>query len=391
MTYSLVGLLAIVIHLIINFDVFLDFKAKRKFKGEKFYLFFLFSVIAFHITDAAWGFLNDAKLSTALFVDTTIYFVAMATSILMWGIFLYYYLGFEKKKNKAILYVDFVVFAYQIIIIIINIFWRVLFDVSGECVYSAKPLRYLNLSVQILMYLLLSIYTFYSSTKVKDSTRRKHLTVGMFGLFMIASITTQVFFPLLPLYSLGYLFGLCVLHTFVFRDVFSSEQKELEETKHRVLVDALTGVYSKHAYTEVEEKIEANIENGTVNDFAMVVFDLNDLKLTNDTYGHEVGDNYLIDSTKLILEYFNKIPLYRIGGDEFVAILTKQNYEDRNFLIKRFNERIDENLRKKDRLIISCGCAAFNHEQDTTIVKVFARADRAMYARKQELKSREQK
>ena len=124
-------------------------------------------------------------------------------------------------------------------------------------------------------------------------------------------------------------------------------------------------------------------------EFAMVVFDLNDLKLTNDTYGHEAGDAYLIDSTKLIKEYFKDIPIYRIGGDEFCTILIGSNYENREQLFEAFNKRIDLNLKNKERLIISSGLATFNPNKDTTMLKVFTRADREMYARKQELKEKQ--
>ena len=90
MAYSLVGILAIAVYIIINFGVFLDvIHNQKKFRGEKYYLFFLISAIVFHIADAGWGFLYDAKLSTALFIDTTFYFIAMASSILLWGVFIY--------------------------------------------------------------------------------------------------------------------------------------------------------------------------------------------------------------------------------------------------------------------------------------------------------------
>lgn len=389
MAYSLVGLIAIAVHLIINFDVILDMKGNGKFRGEKYYLFFLLSVIAFHIADGIWGFLNDAKLSTGLFIDTTIYFVTMAASILLWGIFLHHYLGFEKKNSKIILYTSFAIFAFQIAIIIANFFSPILFSVSEDCVYSAGPVRYVNLCVQVIMYLLLSVYTLFESRKVTGSEKRKHITIAMFGIFLMAAITFQVFFPLLPLYSLGYLLGICVLHTFVFRNMLANSQQKLEETKQQVFMDALTGVYSKHAYIDLEAKIDDKITSNLMEKFALVVFDLNDLKSINDNYGHEAGDNYLVDSTKLIKETFRDIPLYRVGGDEFVAILRGENFENKDQLIKTFEKRIDENLEKKDRLIISSGLAVFDKEKDTTILKVFTRADREMYARKQILKSRQ--
>ena len=401
MAYSLVGILAVVIHLIINIGVFIDMKTGHKFCGEKIYLFFLLSVIVFHIADAFWGFIYDAKLKTALFIDTTAYMVAMATSIFLWGFFVYRYLSFDKYKSKAFVYINLAVFVFQMLTVLINLlpliipsFKPLLFSVTKtetEFTYSAEPLRYVNLTLQIVIYLVVSSYTFIAARKQTGSDKRKHLTIGLFGLFMIIALTLQVFFPLLPMYSLGYLLGICVLHAFVVRDVLFDQEEKVNVAKQQVQIDPLTGAFSKYAYQEKWEEIETAIASGELKDFAMVMFDLNDLKLTNDTYGHEVGDKYLVDSFNLIKEYYPGIPLYRVGGDEFVAMLTNGQFENRKKYLKDFNDRIDENVKKKDRLIISSGIAEYNSDKDSSILTVFTRADRDMYARKQRIKEAQEK
>ena len=401
MAYSLVGILAVVIHLIINIGVFIDMKTGHKFCGEKIYLFFLLSVIVFHIADAFWGFIYDAKLKTALFIDTTAYMVAMATSIFLWGFFVYRYLSFDKYKSKAFVYINLAVFVFQMLTVLINLlpliipsFKPLLFSVTKtetEFTYSAEPLRYVNLTLQIVIYLVVSSYTFIAARKQTGSDKRKHLTIGLFGLFMIIALTLQVFFPLLPMYSLGYLLGICVLHAFVVRDVLFDQEEKVNVAKQQVQIDPLTGAFSKYAYQEKWEEIETAIASGELKDFAMVMFDLNDLKLTNDTYGHEVGDKYLVDSFNLIKEYYPGIPLYRVGGDEFVAMLTNGQFENRKKYLRDFNDRIDENVKKKDRLIISSGIAEYNSDKDSSILTVFTRADRDMYARKQRIKEAQEK
>ena len=389
MAYSIVGLLAIVIHLIINIGVFIDMKNGRKFRGEMIYFFFLLSAIIFHITDAIWGFIYDAKLVTALKIDTSIYMIAMASSILLWAYFVFYYVGLNKTEKKVIITLTFSIFAFQILTVIVNFFYPVLFSVSADCEYKAEAFRYANLSLQILTYLLVSTYMFLSARKQKGSDKRRHLSIASFGIFMIIAITLQVFFPLLPMYSLGYLLGICALHAFVFRDLLTVREEDLSVAKQQVLIDPLTGVYSKHAYIDAEEEIEQKINDNSMGNFAMVVFDLNDLKMVNDTYGHEAGDNYLRDSTKLIREFYKDIPIYRVGGDEFVAILLDKDYEKKDSLFKSFNEKIEQNLKNKDRLVISSGISTYKSGVDTTILKVFTRADQRMYDRKQKLKELE--
>ena len=401
MAYSLVGILAVVIHLIINIGVFIDMKTGHKFRGEKIYLFFLLSVIVFHIADAFWGFIYDAKLKTALFIDTTAYMIAMATSIFLWGFFVYRYLSIDKHKSKAFVYINLAVFVFQMLTVLINLFPLIipsfkplLFSITKtetEFTYSAEPLRYVNLTLQIVTYLVVSTYTFIAARRQTGSDKRKHLTIGLFGLFMIIALTLQVFFPLLPMYSLGYLLGICVLHAFVVRDVLFDQEEQVNVAKQQVQIDPLTGAFSKYAYQEKWEEIETAIASGELKDFAMVMFDLNDLKLTNDTFGHEVGDKYLVDSFNLIKEYYPDIPLYRVGGDEFVAILTNGQFENRKKYLKDFNDRIDENVKNKDRLIISSGIAEYNSDKDSSILTVFTRADRDMYARKQRIKEAQEK
>ena len=389
MAYSLVGILAIFIYLIINLDVLINIGAKKKFRGEMFYLLFLLGAIAFHITDGFWGILYDAKDVKGVFIDTTIYFVAMAASILFWGLFVFRYLGKKSIRAKMILYTGFIIFAFQLVAIVVNFFYPILFSVSSDCVYKAGPARYVTLSAQVLMYLLISFYSMVISIKSKDSSKGRLITIGVFGIFMTVAIMLQVFLPLMPMYSLGYLFGICLLHTFVIREEMIQQEIELNEAKIKVLTDPLTGVYSKHAYIDEEDKIETEIDNKTLTDLAVVVFDLNDLKIINDSFGHEAGDNYLIDSTKLIKSYFKDIPLYRVGGDEFALFLRGEAFAKREEYLSEFNKHIDENVMNKDRIIIASGMAVYDKEIDTSIMQVYTRADRDMYQRKQQIKDKQ--
>ena len=384
MTYSIVGILAIFIHLVVNVDVFLSIKRKNYFEGEKQYLFFLLAVISYHITDGFWGLLYDAHLVSAVFIDTTVYFITMALSILLWCLFIYHYLG---KKYKTLLYVGLVVFGLQIIAIIVNFFYPILFNVTSDCVYSAGPMRYATLSVQIVMYLIIAIYTFVSSYKSSGPSKGRYFLTALFSIFMTISITLQVFFPLMPMYSLGYLLGICVFHTFVIEQERESQRFELEEAKQKVSIDPLTGVFSKHAYVDYESSIDQKIYKGEMEDFAIVVLDLNDLKHINDKFGHKEGDKYIVKSVELIREIFKDLPIYRVGGDEFTIFLLGETYNNRNNYLKEFNKRIEENVESGDDVIISIGLSMYNRKKDTTVLQTFTRADHEMYKRKAYIKS----
>lgn len=92
------------------------------------------------------------------------------------------------------------------------------------------------------------------------------------------------------------------------------------------------------------------------------------------------------ECVNLIFEYFKDIPIYRVVGDEFAAILLGENYENGECLLRDFEIRIDKNRSENKRIVIASGKADYDPERDTDFLQVFARADRKMYARKERLK-----
>ncbi len=150
--------------------------------------------------------------------------------------------------------------------------------------------------------------------------------------------------------------------------------------------DSLTGVKSKHAFSVEEERIDREIELGEAAPFAIVVFDVNGLKKVNDTRGHQAGDEYLCQSCKMICNVFSHSPVFRIGGDEFAALLTGRDYLRRGELIQELHNISTVHI-GTDEAIVSCGLAEYNSEQDHCLRDIFERADAIMYKDKMLLKS----
>ena len=170
------------------------------------------------------------------------------------------------------------------------------------------------------------------------------------------------------------------------------ETKKMEELANK---DALTGVYNKIAYNSAVEEINNEIANGGRRvRFGLVMIDLNYLKSINDDYGHDAGDNALIKLTEFIVTSFAGSPVYRIGGDEFVVILRGKNYTNAEKLIDVFNKKIEEEYKNKDlpdaeRTSAALGYSSFDPENDKCVDDVFKRADKAMYARKHRMKTKD--
>ena len=161
--------------------------------------------------------------------------------------------------------------------------------------------------------------------------------------------------------------------------------KERDKARDVAYKDSLTGVKSKHAYVEEEQRIADLIYCGKAEPFAVVVCDVNGLKHINDTLGHKAGDAYICSASEMICEYYKHSPVFRIGGDEFAVILRGHDYENRHEILDAINGQIVQHLNTGE-VVASLGMADFNPDSDNTFHAVFARADGLMYERKQELK-----
>lgn len=153
--------------------------------------------------------------------------------------------------------------------------------------------------------------------------------------------------------------------------------------------DVLTGLSNKTAYESKVDKLEQMIIDKQAK-FAVAVLDINDLKIMNDTYGHDKGDMLIQDAAIVMMQIWGRECLYRIGGDEFVAIIDNlepgycdSKKEAMDNYLKVFNmnnDRYDMDLQ------IAVGISELE-DMDTTYLDVFKRADERMYedkARKKE-------
>ena len=165
------------------------------------------------------------------------------------------------------------------------------------------------------------------------------------------------------------------------RDI-EDKDRQIGRLNEETYKDALTGVGSKSAYVKKIDELNMAITQGDV-ELALVMVDMNHLKQVNDDFGHKAGDKYIIGCCHMICDAFKHSPVYRIGGDEFVAILQGTDYDNRreifdklraDFLESYLNTEVDLPFRYSAALGMSEKTA-----DDTTLEFVFRRADKAMY------------
>lgn len=541
--YSAIGALALLILLIENQDILLNRNKSFNLPAWNVYRKYLFVIIAYYLTDIAWGILENYKLSALLFADTTVYFAAMAAGVMYWTKYTVIYLEEDKSLFGRFLLQSGRMFALCVTVLsVVNLFAPVLFTVDSDCVYVALETRYVILGIQIILLLLISAYTFMSIARKRYAAgkAKRYRTLGLFGALMAIFLTAQLWFPYLPLYAIAYMLGTCLLrasvigdekedyrtrlqeadrmmekrlaeeraleehiaytrisalsgeflsihivdpetayyheysanaafksfglpvegedffnvtrelsrglvypedlsrfmHAFTRENVLSEiehnglfvltyrllvqekpvyiqlkcamveeadnhrlivgindvdaqvkqeqeYEKRLEQAQKKAAIDALTGVKSKYAYMEAEALLDHQIEKQARPAFAVVVLDVNNLKRVNDTSGHQAGDRYLHDASRIICDTFKHSPVFRVGGDEFAVIAQGYDYEIIEELIHRIEKNNLDNI-QSDGIVIACGMARFT--DDTSVASVFRRADMDMYANKQRLK-----
>ncbi len=159
----------------------------------------------------------------------------------------------------------------------------------------------------------------------------------------------------------------------------------LSMAKIRADIDALTGVKNRHAYLDFEDKLNLSIKNKKNYPFAVTVFDVNNLKTVNDEQGHQEGDRLIKGAASVICNKFKHSPVFRIGGDEFVAISSGQDYELIDSILKDFDETNMKHGKDGD-VVVSFGMSRFN--DDYNVDDVFDRADKNMYKYKKSFKKK---
>lgn len=385
MYYSSIGILSLVLHVIINSDTLFRKRNDGSVKVRKKYRSFLFAIMFYYVADSLWGLLLEMGLISLTYVDTVFFFLSMGLSVFMWLNYIAVFLNMNEFWTRVLKVIAWLVLGSETVALIVNFFVPVMFYFNENGEYVASVARYFILIVQLVLFALIAIDTFVVAAKLKERKRRHFIAIGLSGMIMALFILLQAFFPMMPFYSVGCLLATTIIHSFVVVDERVESSRQLDAAKTVAYKDSLTNVRNVNAYTEFKENVDKDIKRGVITEFAVVVFDLNDLKQVNDTKGHEAGDKYIQDGCRLICHVFRHSPVFRIGGDEFVSFLMNADYMNRANLIVIFNKHIDRNL-ERGGVIVSSGISEFDAASDSGYDEVFSRADELMYSRKKELK-----
>lgn len=157
------------------------------------------------------------------------------------------------------------------------------------------------------------------------------------------------------------------------------EKSEYEKSSKE---DPLTGCLNRAGFSSVLMREQENLsKNGRPVSF--VILDIDHFKHINDTYGHQVGDEVLVNLTKLIQgKIRNTDALVRWGGEEFVVLCGDTPIQNAQFLAEKLRIAIENTaLIKQQPVTCSFGIAEMIPDEDPK--RLFERADKALYASKE--------
>ena len=155
-------------------------------------------------------------------------------------------------------------------------------------------------------------------------------------------------------------------------------QEKLKEQAYR---DELTNVFNRKAFNErIKEKFDLYQRYNSI--FCIAMYDIDNFKNINDTYGHDVGDKVLKEMTDEVKLHIRKTDLlFRVGGEEFVIIFSKTLIDEAFEVVEKVREIVSNmNIIENEKITISIGLTQVKEEDDT--ISIYERIDKLMYISK---------
>jgi diguanylate cyclase (GGDEF)-like protein/PAS domain S-box-containing protein len=173
-----------------------------------------------------------------------------------------------------------------------------------------------------------------------------------------------------------------VVRVAVFGMDITEHRKMEQKLETMAFTDQLTGLYNRRGFVHLTER-QLKLSRRSKHRMLLFYADLDGMKWINDNFGHEEGDKALISAAKILIKTFRESDIVsRIGGDEFAILAVNADEKVSDSLINRFHKFIDHinsRKRKKHKLSISIGFAAYDPDHPCPLDELMCRADISMY------------
>lgn len=254
------------------------------------------------------------------------------------------------------------------VIVIFSYFNGALFRITQGGLYERGTFFWI-FPLTVCYTFLIFVYENHKKSKELDRVDRTYL-YGLYIIVIVGSVVQMFFYYVVLMW--------CCISISLFLYYVLIREMDLK-------YDALTNLRNRRCFDYKMKELE------TKNNVGIMLFDINNLKLVNDTAGHLEGDQYILKAVTLMKACMDNLgTMYRIGGDEFCILF--ENIEKKRLESLRLQFRSQLNLIQETSVdilpCIACGYAFYHVGSDKTIYDCFSLADEMMYCNKREMKSK---
>jgi diguanylate cyclase (GGDEF)-like protein len=278
----------------------------------------------------------------------------------LWASYMDYKLFKDKKRVQRFHYYQFPTYII-FMLLLLNFRFPVFFQFSEDYYYIRGDYHLLRYALTYILFFRL-FHLIITNRKKENS----HVLIGIILFMLVPGIGAiiQLIYP--NILSTWSSLALIVVVVYIFLETTPGTK------------DYLTKLYSRQV---VEDYLNLLIENQY--HFILMMIDLDRFKAINDTYGHHVGDQVLIEFSKCFSTgEIKNLFASRLGGDEFLIIIKDVDEQQGFIYIEDLRTRFKEELFFKQfpSLDFSAGCIAYDYHM--TVDDLLTQADNRMYERK---------
>ena len=231
-TYSAFSILALALHLIFNRDIL--FRRRIDTAHGRSYRLFLVGVLAYYVSDAAWGIFAGLRWIVPWYVDTLFFFLSLVLLVFLWSRFAADYLAFGRTARRVLDWCGYALLAFNLAAMAVNPFTRCLFFFDDQGVYQVGWLRDPAFYLMVGYGMFTTLLVVANGIRRRDFERRRSAMVVLCGVAMSVAMIMQVAWPLTPFTSLGCLIVNCFFQVFVIQDErLAKHTAELERALER--------------------------------------------------------------------------------------------------------------------------------------------------------------
>lgn len=317
-------------------------------------------------------FLFQGKLSAFLFGSGTFYFFLMNVKMIVSSIFiLVYQIRSHEEFHSSGLYPFSVFLTLLVVLVLLEVFQKLIDRQMIQLLLkNSNQLYFVTTSLMLIDVYLLVLSVSYNSQ-------------AYFGLTAVFLLSTALllFGAFFTSFLHAVRMSIMVEYEIKSRKLEKQLRESLASNKELwgfAFTDALTEVHNRRFALEA-----LNRSLGERQPFCICYFDLDHLKYVNDTFGHNQGDQYILDVVRTLSAVFQKTDLLcRLGGDEFMILLPHTAYQNAEALAQTAYQKI-KNLNGAFRPSISYGIVEVQASSQLSASEILQLADERMYAFKQ--------